>query len=111
MDGLYTNINQISTGASATDIQKYRGRNDPEAIRAIAKEMETIFAYQMVKTMRESTLATGEKSFGSSTYTSLFDMELARLLAEKGLGLEDMLLRQLGNTPGEESDSNPAGED
>jgi Rod binding domain-containing protein len=40
----------------------------------------------------------GEKGLGQSTYTELFDQEVARCLAERGaLGISDLLVRNLQN--------------
>jgi flagellar protein FlgJ len=79
------------------DIESLRGRTDPEAVRAAAREMESLFAYEMVKAMRAASggPATGE-GFGGDVYGTLFDMELAKVLANKGLGLQDLLLKGLG---------------
>lgn len=75
-------------------IESLRGRKDAEAIKLAAKEMESLFAYELIKAMRQ---ASGEssKGMGSDVYTSLFDMELSRLMAERGLGLKEMLLKGL----------------
>jgi murein DD-endopeptidase MepM/ murein hydrolase activator NlpD len=83
------------TGASVGNIQQYRGRNDPEALKAVAREMEALFAYEMIKAMRDTTDGSSRDNFGKSAYMSIFDMELAKLLAEKGLGLQDLLLKGL----------------
>lgn len=86
-------------------IEALRGRKDPEALRAVAREMESLFAYEMVKAMRATAAgATSGKGLGSDVYGSMFDMELARVLASRGLGLHEILLRGIGG-------GNPAGSD
>jgi|Deesub1362A_J573_1020465.scaffolds.fasta_scaffold00087_106 flagellar protein FlgJ len=71
-------------------------KNSPEAIKAVAKEMEALFAYEMIKAMRQ---ASGSgvfgKGLGADTYGSIFDMEIARVLAEKGLGFQDVIAKEL----------------
>lgn len=81
-------------------IESLRGRKDPEAMRAAVREMESLFAYEMVKAMRSASgaSAAGGSGFGGDVYGTLFDMELARLLSEKGLGLQEMLLKGLGRS-------------
>jgi murein DD-endopeptidase MepM/ murein hydrolase activator NlpD len=81
-------------------IESLRGRKDPEAMRAAVREMESLFAYEMVKAMRSAsgTSAAGGSGFGGDVYGTLFDMELARLLSAKGLGLQEMLLKGLGRS-------------
>lgn len=78
-------------------IEALRGRKDPEALRAAAREMESLFAYEMVKAMRATAGgAAGGKGFGCDVYGSLFDMELGKVLASRGLGLQEILLRGIG---------------
>jgi murein DD-endopeptidase MepM/ murein hydrolase activator NlpD len=68
---------------------------DPKALKTVAKEMEALFAYEMIKVMRETTNSSSEGTLGNDTYMSMFDMELSRLFAERGLGLQDMLEKGL----------------
>jgi murein DD-endopeptidase MepM/ murein hydrolase activator NlpD len=86
-----SNIQQPLMG----NIEALRGRKDPEAIKAAAKEMESLFAYELLKVMRETTDPATKSSFGSDTYMSMFDMELSKLLASRGLGLSEMLTKGL----------------
>jgi len=71
------------------------GQNDPKAIKTVAKQMEALFAYEMIKVMRETTNSSSEGTLGNDTYMSMFDMELSRLFAERDLGLQDMLEKGL----------------
>lgn len=75
-------------------IEDLKGRKDPEALQAAAKELEALFAYEMIKAMRETTETTKD-GFGKDAYMSLFDTELSRIFADRGLGLKDVLLRGL----------------
>ncbi len=78
-------------------IEALRGRKDPEALRAVAREMESLFAYEMVKAMRTTAGgAASGKGFGGDVYGSLFDMELAKVISSRGLGLQEILLRGIG---------------
>ena len=77
------------------NIEALRGRNDPEAVKAVAKEMESLFVYEMLKVMREASGTSSTGGLGSDTYTSMFDMELSKVIAERGLGLSDMLTKDL----------------
>jgi murein DD-endopeptidase MepM/ murein hydrolase activator NlpD len=86
---------QDISGYYHRNIEEYRGRNDPEAIKAVAKEMEALFAYELIKAMRKTIGEETSDGLGKDTYMSMFDMELARLVSEKGLGLQDMMLKQL----------------
>lgn len=75
-------------------VDELRGRNDPAAVKAAARELESVFAYQLIKAMRETT-TTPKSGMGADTYQSMFDMELARLFSERGIGLQEMMLKGL----------------
>lgn len=77
-------------------LEELKGRNDAEALKLVSKEVEAMFAYEMVKAMRETTTTSSKNSLGSGVYMGMFDMELARLFAERGMGIQDMFLKELG---------------
>ncbi|MCL1925789.1 MAG: peptidoglycan DD-metalloendopeptidase family protein [Syntrophorhabdaceae bacterium] len=84
-----------ATDFSGQRLESLRGRKDAEAIKAAAREMESLFAYEMIKAMRAAsgTSAAGTNGLGGEMYGSLFDMELGRLMASRGLGLQEMIMR------------------
>lgn len=65
------------------------------AIKEVSKELESLFLYELLKAMRRT--VGSQDSFQKETYTSLFDLELSRLLAERGTGLQGVIQRQLLN--------------
>ncbi len=76
--------------------------NSPEAIKGVAKQFEAIFMNMMLKSMREA--SPQDNPFDneqSRTFTSMLDQQLSSNLASKGLGLADVLVRQLsqGSNP------------
>lgn len=86
--GDFAGLEQLKSGA--------RG-NDPAAIRQVAQQFESLFARMMIKSMRD---AVGKDPiFGSDqaqTYQGMYDDQLSLELTKgKGLGLADMLVRQL----------------
>jgi murein DD-endopeptidase MepM/ murein hydrolase activator NlpD len=83
-----------AAGGFHGNIEELRGRKDPAAMQAVAKELEALFAYEMIKAMRE-TSDMSKGGFGKDTYMSLFDMELAKVFADKGLGLKELLFKGL----------------
>ncbi len=84
----------ISSQLQHRNIEDLKGRKDPEAVQAAAKELEALFAYEMIKAMRATTAPT-KSDFGKDAYMSLFDTELSRIFADRGLGLKDVLLKGL----------------
>ncbi len=91
--------------AAIGDFNQYTGmraaaeRNDPEVLREVASQFEALFVQQMLKSMRDASL--GDPLLGNSDqhdmYQDLMDKQLAlEMSSGKGIGLADMLVRQLG---------------
>jgi flagellar protein FlgJ len=81
-------------------------QKDPEALRALCQDFESILINSMFKEMRktipESELL--DTGMASDLFDEMMDMEVARDMARKGgFGLADQLYRQLQG-PGEGSD-------
>ena len=70
---------------------------DPSALRQVAQQFESLFARMMIKSMRKA-IGT-DPIFGSDQaqmYQGMFDDQLSlQLTRGRGLGLADMLMRQL----------------
>jgi len=73
------------------------GKQDPQALREVARQFEGIFTQMMLKSMRAASL--GESLFDneqSKFYMEMFDSQMAVQLSKgRGLGLAEMLVRQL----------------
>ncbi|MHB0991227.1 MAG: flagellar assembly peptidoglycan hydrolase FlgJ [Burkholderiales bacterium] len=70
--------------------------NSPEAIKAVSKQFEAVFMNMMLKSMREATPQDGMLDNDQSRlYTSMLDQQISQSMASKGIGLGDMLARQL----------------
>lgn len=91
--------------AAITDFNQFTGlraaaqQNDPAALREVASQFEALFLQSMLKSMREASL--GDPIFGDSDqmdmYQGMMDQQLSLEMASgKGVGLADMLVRQLG---------------
>ncbi|HVO48099.1 MAG TPA: flagellar assembly peptidoglycan hydrolase FlgJ [Steroidobacteraceae bacterium] len=83
--------------AGLTALKRGAANHDPAAIRKVAEQFESLFTRMMLKSMRE---ATGpDPMFGSDQqqmYQSMADDQLSVQLSRgRGLGLADMLIRQL----------------
>ncbi len=70
--------------------------NSPEAIQAVSKQFEAVFLDMVMKSMREATpsegLMDGEQG---KMMQGMLDQQYARTLASRGIGLADVLARQL----------------
>jgi flagellar protein FlgJ len=83
--------------AGLTALKRGAASKDPAAIRKVAEQFESMFTSMMLKSMRD---ANGrDPVFGSDQeqmYQGMFDDQLALQMSHgKGLGLADMLIRQL----------------
>ncbi len=69
---------------------------------AVARQFESIFVQMMLQSMRDATLDSGLFGGAMRTYQDMFDRQIGlELTAERGIGLADMLIRQLeGPAPG-----------
>ena len=74
---------------------------DPQALKAVAKQFESLFTQMLLKSMREAnkSFSNGDSLFGSDQadfYQDMFDQQMSVHLSEgQGLGLADVLVRQL----------------
>src|SRR5882757_2525974 len=83
--------------AGLSKLKRAVGADDPKAIRTVAEQFEAMFTRMMLKSMRD---AVGpDPMFGSNQeqmYQGMADDQLSVQLSKgKGLGLADMLVRQL----------------
>ena len=84
---------------SLNNLKQAAKENSPEAIKGVAKQFEAIFMNMMLKSMREA--SPQDSPFDneqSRTFTSMLDQQLSSNLASKGLGLADILAKQLSKT-------------
>ncbi|HTC44486.1 MAG TPA: flagellar assembly peptidoglycan hydrolase FlgJ [Steroidobacteraceae bacterium] len=88
-------------------------KNDPSAVRKVAQQFEAMFTRMMLKSMRDAVGT--DPIFGSEeekTYQGMYDDQLSLQLSKgRGLGLADMLVKQLqrlsGAAAGAGAASNP----
>jgi flagellar protein FlgJ len=102
-------VNDVLPTVTPTDIQSYTDFNglaalrsqaqgqSPEALKAVAQQFESLFLDMMMKSMRDANLGAGLFDSGDSQfYQEMWDKQIAMQLAKGGgLGIADMMLRQL----------------
>jgi flagellar protein FlgJ len=92
-----TSLQSLSAdGRSIADL-KNLASNDPKgAIRQAAKQFEGLFMQELMKSMRQSTMATGMlDNEGSKLGTELLDTQLSTQMSGLPGGLADVIARQL----------------
>jgi len=84
--------------AHSLDKLKLAARNDsPQALKAVAKQMEGLFVQMMLKSMRQASFKDGLfNTQQSEMFTSLYDQQISQNIADKGrMGFADLMVKQL----------------
>lgn len=89
--------NSLAADARSLDTLKLAaGSNDPKAAKEAAKQFESLFMRELIKSMREATMKSGlMDSDGEKLGTDLMDQQFAVQLAGMPGGLTDAITRQL----------------
>ncbi len=96
-----SNSNDLSgkLAADVNDLSALRSaakQNSPEALKTAAKQFEALFMNMVMKSMRDATPQDGVfDSQQSKMYTSMLDQQTSQNMAKRGVGLADVLIRQL----------------
>ena len=100
-----TNINFFADFQGLAALKNDAKGQAPAALKEAARQFESLFTQMLLKSMREANKSFGEDSmFGSDQadmYQDMFDDQIAMQMSKgKGLGLADMLIKQLAGTVG-----------
>ena len=95
-----SNINFFADFQGLAALKTDAKEQAPAALKEAARQFESLFTQMLLKSMREANKSFGEDSlFGSDQgemYQDMFDDQMAMQLSKgKGLGLADMLVKQL----------------
>ena len=72
------------------------GQNSPAAIKETAKQFESLFMREMIKSMREATTKSGLfDSPGENMATDMYDQQLSVSMSGLPGGLSEMIAKQL----------------
>jgi flagellar protein FlgJ len=84
---------------SLSALKKDAKAGTPAALKETATQFEAMFINMMMKSMRDAT-PQDEDGMGNSqqtkTFTTMLDQQTSQNLAKRGMGLADVLVRQLG---------------
>ncbi|MES2297821.1 MAG: flagellar assembly peptidoglycan hydrolase FlgJ [Pseudomonadota bacterium] len=73
--------------------------NAPDALKKAATQFEALFINMMMKSMRDATPQDGMlDNEQSKMFTTMLDQQMSQNLAKRGVGLADVLVRQLSPT-------------
>ncbi len=75
--------------------------NSPESIKEVAKQFEAVFINMVMRSMRAATPQDGPfDNEQSRAFTAMLDQQLSNNLASRGVGLAEVLTRQLTKASG-----------
>ena len=78
------------------DLKRSAKTGSQEATRGAAQQFEALFINQMMKSMRDATPADGlMDNQQTKMFTGMLDQQLSQNMAKRGMGLADVLVRQL----------------
>lgn len=83
--------------ARGLDALRLQAKQNPDlAAKGAAQQFEAVFLQTLLKSMRDATPQDGPMdSDQTRMYTSMLDQQMAQSLSAKGIGLADVMLRQL----------------
>jgi murein DD-endopeptidase MepM/ murein hydrolase activator NlpD len=93
----------VDTVTDPRALQGLAKSDDPESIKAAAREFESLFMHQLFKSMRATVPKDGmmDSGMGGEMFTDMLDQEYAKQAAEQGgIGLADIVAEQLGAEQG-----------
>lgn len=81
------------------DLRQSARAGSPEALKTTAVQFEAMFVNMMMKSMREATPQDGPfDNQQTKMFTTMLDQQTSQDIAKKGIGLADVLVRQLSKT-------------
>ena len=103
-------LTSAARDAQSLNELKAKAGQDPAAnIRPVARQVEGMFVQMMLKSMREALPKDGVFSSDSTRlYTSMYDQQIAQqMTAGKGLGLAEMMVKQMTEGQAQPADDAP----
>jgi flagellar protein FlgJ len=96
----FNDISGLAADSQALDKLRYQAKQAPEqALQAAAKQFETVFLNMMLKSMRDATPQDGMfDSEQTKMFTGMLDQQLAQNMATRGVGLAEIMVKQLSHT-------------
>ena len=85
------------------------GQNTPESIQQAAKQFESLFMRELIKSMREATMKSGlMDSPGGDLGADLLDQQFAVQMSGQPGGLSELIAKQLSRQMGNPEEATPA---
>ncbi len=99
VDQLNAAANLAIDTLSLGQLRLQASKTPDQALKAAAQQFESVFMNMMLKSMREATPQDGMMDNEQTRmFTGMLDQQLAQSMSTRGIGLADMLVKQLGRT-------------
>jgi len=87
----------LAANAQSLDQLRAQARQSPEqALKATAQQFESVFMNMMLKSMRDATPQDGMfDNEQTKMFTGMLDQQLVQNMSSRGIGLADMMVKQL----------------
>lgn len=105
-----TDIGNLAIDSQSLNKLKLLAKQAPDqALKAAAKQFEAVFLNMMLKSMRDATPQDGEfDSEQTKMFTGMLDQQLAQSMSSRGVGLAEVMVKQLSRNQQAASPSAPA---
>jgi flagellar protein FlgJ len=117
IDGSSSGLSSLSNSLAADaqslgNLKAEASKSSPETIRETAKQFESLFMRELIKSMREATMKSGMlDNPGSDLGTDLLDQQFAVQMSGQPGGLSDLIAQQLTRQMGAAKDGNASSKD
>jgi peptidoglycan hydrolase FlgJ len=90
----------LAANAQSLDQLRAQARQSPEqALKATAQQFESVFMNMMLKSMRDATPQDGMfDNEQTKMFTGMLDQQLVQNMSSRGIGLADIMVKQLSRT-------------
>ena len=93
---------------SLAQLRAQAKKSPDQALKAAAQQFESVFLNMMLKSMREATPQDGMfDSEQTRMFTGMLDQQLAQSMSSRGVGLADIMVKQLGRSMGKMESGKP----
>ncbi|WP_250452607.1 flagellar assembly peptidoglycan hydrolase FlgJ [Caballeronia sp. ATUFL_M2_KS44] len=109
--GLSNLSNRFALDTQGFDaLRAQAGANPQQGLKAAAQQFDAVFTQMMLKSMRDATPSDSPfESNDSKSFTAMLDQQLSQQMSSKGIGVADMMLKQLMRNAGGKADANIMG--
>lgn len=106
---LDTSANLALDAQSLAQLRLQAKQSPDQALKAAAQQFESVFLNMMLKSMREATPQDGMfDSEQTKMFTGMLDQQFAQSMSSRGVGLADMMVKQLSRGMSTQSENVPS---